>query len=124
MILGILAVFTVYFFWANRRQRKNGKFIEGTVCFFFLTPFPHSPNYLSATFAYFFFFLFSGITGRFSIYVLINPPSFSPIYVNRLRVYHNSTQGFYFGTLAKASTVEQESCYVYVWTFIFELPSH
>lgn len=68
MILGILAVFTVYFFWANKRQRKTGKFIEGTVCFFH-TPFPPSEP---ATFAYFFFlsFSFSDITGRFSIYVL------------------------------------------------------
>lgn len=33
MILGIVAVLTIYFFWANRRQRKLGKPIEGTVRF-------------------------------------------------------------------------------------------
>lgn len=33
MILGIVAVLTVYFFWANRRQGKLGKPIEGTVRF-------------------------------------------------------------------------------------------
>lgn len=53
MILGIVAVFTVYFFWANRRQRKIGKFIEGTVRF-------STPSLLliimqrPATFAYFY----------------------------------------------------------------------
>lgn len=54
MILGIVAVFTVYFFWANRRQRKIGKFIEGTVRFSIPSLLLLIIMQRPATFAYFY----------------------------------------------------------------------
>lgn len=33
MIIGIVLIFSVYFFLANRKQRKSGKLIERTVSF-------------------------------------------------------------------------------------------
>lgn len=52
VILGIVGVFTMYFFWANGRQRKIGKIIERAVSFLSLSPTP-LPYLLFRDIAYF-----------------------------------------------------------------------